>query len=118
MALYSHEGSRLQARLVRSTVHSVFPHSRTFLGGLITVASDSPIRIDREQILERLRRAGPIFEQVQRHEQSGKKSVLQALDEPPLEWWLFDLVVTDDHPIVEYPKALWAIVEERSRVRR
>jgi spermidine synthase len=117
VALYSHEGGRLQSRLVRNTVRSVFAHSASFLNGLITVASDSPIRVDRQEIFERLRRAGPIFEQVQMHERGGKKSVLNAMDVPPLQWRLFDLVVTDDHPLVEYPRVLWTIVDERSRSR-
>jgi len=117
VALYSHEGPRLQSRLVRSTVRSVFRYSSTFSDGIITVASDSPIRVDREDIIERLRTAGPIFEQVQMHERSNRKSVLAAMDMPPLEWRLFDLVVTDDHPLVEYPRILRAIVDERRRSR-
>jgi ATP-dependent DNA ligase len=81
------------------------------------VASDSPVRIERGEIMERLRRAGPIFEQVQMNERSRRKSVLDAMDDPPLKWRLFDLVVTDDHPLVEYPRVLRTIVAGRSRAR-
>jgi spermidine synthase len=117
LALYAREGAPLQSRLVRNTVRSVFPHSDTFLNGLIMVASDSPVRIERGEIMERLRRAGPIFEQVQMNERSRRKSVLDAMDDPPLKWRLFDLVVTDDHPLVEYPRVLRTIVAGRSRAR-
>ncbi len=117
VALYSHEGAPLQARLVRSTVRSVFAHSATFLDGLITVASDSPIRVDRGEIFDRLRGAGPLYEQVKIHERRRRRGVFDALDVPPLEWRLFDLVVTDDHPLVEYPRLLRAIVMEKRRSR-
>jgi spermidine synthase len=118
VALYSHEGAKVQSRLVRNTIRSVFPYSNTFLDGLIAVASDSPVRVEKGEILERLRSAGPIFEQVQVNESSRGKSVLTAMDVPPLEWRLFDLVVTDDHPLVEYPRMLRTIVQARSRARR
>jgi spermidine synthase len=118
VALYSHEGPRLQSLLVRSTVRSVFRYSNTFRGGIITVASDSPIQIDRAEISERLRKAGPIFEEVRFHEKRTGRSVSDAMDVPPLRSKLFGLVVTDDHPLVEYPRVLQAIVKELSRSRR
>lgn len=107
ITLYSQEGKPEQAELVRATVQSVFPHVQTFLKGLLTVASDSPIEITRDSIRASLARRDPLAQ-----EMLAIDRMLRRRGEAGLYAW-FDArrllvrespyLVTDDHPLVEYP---------------
>ncbi|MCM2313964.1 MAG: fused MFS/spermidine synthase [Thermoanaerobaculia bacterium] len=107
-ALHSHEGELSQALIIQRTVRSVFPHSRTVLGGRITVASDSPIQFSEESIAARLRLSDPFHQEVaayeRRLEASGK--ALHLFLDPETDIRLGPLLITDDQPVLEYPAVL------------
>jgi spermidine synthase len=106
-ALYSHEGALAQSSLVHATVGSVFDHTETFLDGLLTVASDTPIEINREGIARRPRTRDPFFREARRYDLAGRKlkgqGIYEAYDAEEIRFLRSDYLVTDDHPLVEYP---------------
>jgi predicted membrane-bound spermidine synthase len=104
--MYSHEGVPAQAVLIQRTVRAVFEHTRTFLGGLVTVASDSPIDISRELILSRLTREDPFRREaaeLHRRRRAGGRGLETTLDQRSIHVGRDGYLITDDHPLVEYP---------------
>jgi spermidine synthase len=108
LTLYSHEGRPEQAELVRATVRSVFPYVETFSNGLITVASDTPIEITDRSINERLQRDDPLYSEMAKYNafllSQQKGGLFARFDSERLPIRPSKYLVTDDHPLVEYPK--------------
>jgi spermidine synthase len=106
-ALYSREGALAQAALVNATVRSVFSHSQTLLDGLLTVASDTPIHISREGIAERLKADDPLILEMARFDrlmqQKQMDGLYGAFDIGGISYQSTRYLITDDHPLVEYP---------------
>ncbi len=99
--IYSNaRGNEEQALLVRKTVSTVFKYCESFANGYFILASDSPIRIDREAFLAKLDPADPITRDV---ELVGLDWILEGFDTPRLDWTSSPYLITDDHPLVEYP---------------
>ncbi len=109
VVLYSQEGRPEQAEIIRATVRSVFAHSVTFLDGVITVASDTPIEISQERLRERLERPDPLYREIAEFERflarSKKGRLLDRFDAEPLPVRAGAPLITDDHPLVEYAGA-------------
>jgi spermidine synthase len=108
--IYSNaRGNRQQALLVRRTVSDVFRYCESFNRGYFIVASDSPIRISRATFASNLSPDDPIALDV---EIVGLSWILERFDSPRLDWTSSRYVITDDHPLVEYPSiAQWLMGE-------
>jgi hypothetical protein len=87
--------------LVRKTVSEVFRYYESFAHGYFILASDSPIRVDRQHFEAKLREGDPIADDVRI---LGIDWLLQRMDRPRLNWTDSPYVITDDHPLVEYPQ--------------
>lgn len=102
VGIYSNApGSHDQALLVRKTVSEVFRYYESFADGYFILASDSPIRIDRAHFEAKLHEGDPIVDDVRI---LGLDWLVQRVDRPRLNWTSSPYVITDDHPLVEYPK--------------
>jgi spermidine synthase len=103
--MYSHEGVPEQALLIQHTVRKVFLHARTFFQGLVTVASDAPIEITEESIAARLERPDPFYREAAAVNRilEGRGTALHRMIDPIEELIPTRYLVTDDHPLVEYP---------------
>jgi spermidine synthase len=102
VGIYSNsQGNGDQALLVRKTVSEVFRYYESFARGYFILASDSPIRVDREHFEAKLREGDPIVDDVRI---LGVDWLLQRVDRPRLNWTASPYVITDDHPLVEYPQ--------------
>jgi len=115
VALYSFEGQADQSLLVRHTVESVFRYGETFEKGLVTVASDSPIDLDPLRVRNRLRRAPDLMREARIDLASRGGRLLDALDSPRLRWGPIPYVITDDHPLVEYPRVVTKLLARAHR---
>ncbi len=103
-------GNRYQARMVRATAAAVFPHCESFLNGYMIVASRQPFRYTPDRIRERLSHDAFLKRQCETY---GMKHLDAALDRPRLRWDS-PYLVTDDHPLVEYPPILEAVFSAAS----
>lgn len=106
VALYSQEGKPEQAEIIRATVRSVFAHSETFLGGVLTVASDAPIEITADAFRRRIAREDPLFREMATLDRllrrQGQGRLIDRFDAKRLPTRPTLHLVTDDRPLVEY----------------
>ena len=110
--LYSREISKQQARLVRNTIASVFEYSQAISNGIITVASDSPVNINPNDILAMTRKnpGAPLNREIRAFLRADREAFFRRFRPvvyPPSE---NDLVIKDRHPLVEYPDVLEKIL--------
>jgi spermidine synthase len=92
-------GNEAQGLLVRRTVAAVFPYYTSFGNGYCLLASHSPIDVDPQRILARAQSDDPLWSQL-------RESMLPfGWDRNAFEWLDCPWLVTDDHPLVEYPDA-------------
>ena len=113
LAVYSHEGNEAQAMLVQSTLAAAFAHRTTWLEGLITVASDRPIRMDRGLLASRMAREDPLYQQMRAldHKLQEEGGVFALWDGAGAKLQTGDKVITDDWPLLEYPDVAKALVK-------
>ncbi len=115
-AIYSNSmGHDGQALVVRQTAAGVFRHGESFRRGYMLVVSDSPITFDVASIERALATAGaedPLAVDVRRF---GVERLAAALDRPRLSWQGSPVIVTDDHPVVEYPDIADELVAKHGR---
>lgn len=117
LTLYSHEGKPEQAEIIRATVRSVFPNVETFRGGVLTVASDTPIEVTRESIARRMAGEDALAREMRafdRHlRKQGRDGLYSQFDAERLPARATRHLVTDDHPLVEYANvAAWLLARE------
>lgn len=93
-----------QALVVRQTAAGVFRYGESFGHGYLLLMSDSPIDFSRESIERALLAADAGDQLVQEVRGFGIERVAAFLDRPRLLWEGSPVIVTDDHPIVEYPQ--------------
>ena len=105
VVLYTHEGWAEQAQLVRNTVSLIFRHAASFAGGVITVASEAPMRLDGASLQEKLRSDDRLMKQALAH---IRRNGL-PYDGPFHEAGSY--IVSDDHPLLEYPEIAAELVE-------
>ena len=99
--------NRAQAQLIRKTLASVFEHRMSFGGGYLMIASERPFTYDRASI-ERHLADDPLLRA--ECERVGIDNLLRYVDEDTADWSSGDLLITDDHPIIEYPDlATWLV---------
>jgi spermidine synthase len=118
--LYAGEGIASQALLVHRTVRSVFPHVNVLYGGQIAVASQAPINMAERSIQDRLHRQGPLYQEISDFDtfmRKKKTSLYNFLQPRRLKLEPGALIITDNHPLVEYPSLVSRIMPLPSRDR-
>jgi len=104
--LYSN-GTAEQAFAVRETADQVFPHRVSFFDGYLIVLSNDPIDLDEQTLREKLASGDPLWDEIRDYPlTSTAKKTLSLADSPSLPVGDGTLVITDDHPFVEYPDLL------------
>ena len=106
-----------QAELVRATAATVFKHCESFGEGYLLVVSDSPIVYTRESIEAKLESEGdgPLASEC-RSDRMGMDNLVNYHDSPRMNWEC-PYIITDNHPLVEYPHIVEYLVG-RARARR
>lgn len=121
VVLYSQEDLPEQGEVVRATVGSVFPSVESFWGGVLTVASETPIGIDEAEVRARLRRRDPLYREMAAFERAlrrnGNGGLIDLFDAKRLPSGPPSLLVSDDHPFVEYVDVTQRLVAAASRRR-
>jgi spermidine synthase len=104
-------GTEEQARTVRQTARSVFPYGETFVEGYMLVVSRQPFRFDRRRIEARLANEPTLRREC---EAFGIERLAGLFDANRLSW-KSPYLVTDDHPIIEYPYITRMLVRRAER---
>ena len=106
-----------QAELVRATAANVFKHCESFGEGYLLVVSDSPIIYNRQSIEAKLQSEGEgPFATECRSGRMGVENLVEYHDSPRMNWKC-PYIITDDHPLVEYPHIVKYLVD-RARARK
>jgi len=115
--IYSNsQGNEEQGLLVRETASTVFAHCVSFLRGGLIVASDDPLHLDKEKVARLLSRPDRIFQEARRLDRRFRErgrehhQLMDLYDGEELTWTGGGYVITDDHPLVEYPGAVKRLV--------
>jgi spermidine synthase len=105
VAVYSNEGSPAQTRLVQATLAELFAYRVTWYDGLVTVAADHPIELTEEEFRARLQLPDRLYAEARLldGEMKRKGGLWRWYDGDAVSSELADQVITDDHPLVEYP---------------
>ncbi|MHC4662056.1 MAG: spermine/spermidine synthase domain-containing protein [Planctomycetota bacterium] len=106
--IYSNaKGIEDQALLVRRTAAEVFPFCESFVYGYMVIASNEPFSFNIS-VLEREDETDPLILEIR---SLGMEKMHTFLDDPRLEWKDCPYLVTDNHPLLEYPvilqKLMW-----------
>ena len=113
--LYS-RGTEAQKRSMRETAATVFPYGESFFGGYLLVLAESPLALDGRTLRERFEgnRDDPLWREICTFEKTrDADAVRAAVDHPRLRWDAAGWIVTDDHPVIEYPYELYDLLEGR-----
>lgn len=117
--IYSNSfGNQSQNLVVRQTVRSVFKFCASFKSEYMLVASDSPIDVNRFSWNFKSNQDGTFFAQIRLYESlvrragpdSGYAPLAEFYDDYPITWQFTDDVISDNHPIVEYPDVVKRLV--------
>jgi len=120
LAVYSHEGLPAQALLVQRTLADAFRHRTTWMDGMITVASDRPIRMDQALLERRMKREDTLYRQMRSLNKGmtmrGEDGVFSMWDGPDSgSGEVANISITDDWPLLEYPDVARALVRPVKR---
>jgi len=119
MTIYSNsQGNDEQALLVRQTAKSVFSYCESFDRGYMVIASDSPIDLSEEAVNRRLEMYPAIKRDVvllekRKNTPEKKFRFYDFYDSHRLAWTGSPFVITDDHPLVEYPDLVTRLLSAR-----
>ncbi|GAB4159943.1 MAG: hypothetical protein Tsb009_37260 [Planctomycetaceae bacterium] len=105
----SYMGTEEQARAVRRTAREVFPYGETFHGGYMIMVSQKPFHWNRTRI-ERKLAGEPQLRKECESKKVGLDKLVDAFDSERLSWDC-PYLVTDDHPIIEYPHIVRMLVQ-------
>lgn len=94
-------GNMAQNLVVRNTLEKVFPHVKSFLGGYMFVASNAPITFTRKSVTANLSHSNKLWEEVKK--KFTIDQIMNWADAPNDSWKKCPLIITDDHPVLEYP---------------
>ena len=104
--LYSN-GTPEQAFVVRETADSVFRYRESFFNGYLVILSNDPIELNADTLARRLNSNDPLWNEIRNNETTSSADlILSALDNPQLPMFDGELLITDDKPVVEYPRQL------------
>lgn len=107
-------GTPEQSFVARATARRVFAHSVSFFDGSLLVLSDTPIDINPDRIRSSLTSADPLWTEIRSCNETQTAEQIMRLVAPPIMAAGDDsLLITDDHPIVEYPHFLKREVRAR-----
>ena len=115
LCLYS-RGTEPQKRALRETAARVFRYGESFFGGYLLILSDWELELDEQRLAERFRRHSndPLWREIQTFDLTrDAEALLTQLDRPRHSWNAHGLIVTDDHPVIEYRYMLKKMLEER-----
>ncbi|MCB9871217.1 MAG: hypothetical protein H6837_15280 [Planctomycetes bacterium] len=107
-AIYCNSPSPEQKLVVRKTAASVFRYRESFGEGYCLIVSNDPIEFSEEKILARAAREEDPF---WRELSAGK--IPLGYDAERLEWEDCPILITDDHPVVEYTEEVIRMVRSR-----
>ncbi len=109
--IYSNaRGNAAQGLLVRQTAASVFKYTESFLEGYMIVASQEPMDMSEAAILRRVQQFPALAQEVRLAEQRWSRPLYAMYDSVRLPWSGSAYVVTDNHPMVEYPDVVSRLV--------
>ncbi len=115
LCLYS-RGTEPQKRALRETATRVFRYGESFFGGYLLVLSDWELELGEQRLAERFRQQSkdPLWQEIQTFDPTrDAQALLTQLDRPRHSWNAHGLIVTDDHPVIEYPYMLKRMLRER-----
>ena len=117
-AIYSNAmGDMDHVMVVRRTAKEVFPYVESFMGSYVIIASNQPFEVNDERIqamVEGLPDSDPVKKEMQTFLTNPEELSLRKRQDMDLPWDLSPVMVTDDQPIVEYPKlASWLVRRAR-----
>lgn len=109
-------GNEAQALVVRKTAQQVFKYCESFGKGYMIIASNDPIpAMTPETVKARLGRLPADSVLGGEVATYGVENFAALHDRPRLDWENSPLIVTDNHPIVEYPDVAEAIVKRHQQ---
>lgn len=112
--IYSNSnGNQEQSLLVRNTVKAVFPYYESFNNGYLIVASTEPFTYDPELALKSAE-TDPLLEELR---SVGAEKLRGYLDSPRLRWDAGNYLISDDHPLVEFPAVVTWLLSGYTRKR-
>jgi spermidine synthase len=104
-----------QSLLVRQTAQQVFRHCESFWNGWLIVASDEPLDLDPESWKHKRMRRNRLYAEIRAFDRTAPRrerpTLFEACDHRQINWDSRGRIVTDDHPLVEYPAAAKRLVE-------
>lgn len=104
--LYSN-GTPEQAFAVRETADSVFAYRESFFNGYLLILSNDPIHISADTLQTCLHSDDPLWREIRGYPAThSPQAILSLRDTPPLPGHAGRLIISDDHPVVEYPAYL------------
>ena len=110
--LYSN-GSPAQAFSIRQTADQVFAHRESFFDGYLVILSNDPISLNASTLQHRLNGHDSLWQEISGcAETSTADRILDLLDVPRLPGNASAPIVTDDHPVVEYPQMLATQIQD------
>ena len=80
------------------------------------VLSDWELELGEQRLAERFRQQSkdPLWQEIQTFDPTrDAQALLTQLDRPRHSWNAHGLIVTDDHPVIEYPYMLKRMLRER-----
>lgn len=109
--IYSNAGGNpAQGLLVRETAASVFKYTESFQGGYLILASQEPMGLSAETIGQRLQQFPALADEAKVAELRTGISLSALFDAPRLPWSGGGYLITDNHPLVEYPDVVAQLV--------
>ncbi len=103
--IYSNSmGNEEQVMIVRKTAATVFPYVKSFKNSYMIIASKSPFVFDEHsinEILQSMPEDDRVRKEIEDHNQ--RKQMSTFLDDERMPWDASPVLVSDDHPLVEYP---------------
>jgi len=105
-------GNCEQALLVRKTASEVFPHCESFGKGYMILASNEPFTYDTARLGNETENADPLTVEIRNH---GIDKMVEYFDDPRREWEDCPYVITDNHPLVEYPGIVQRLIWDYKR---
>ncbi len=115
LVVYANEGNPAQALLVQRTLAEHFLHRVTWNEGMITVASDQPLDLSAEALDARMAGDDRFAAELRTFDrwlrEAGEPGGLYDLYEGTRRADIVaDHLITDDHPLLEYPEVALQIV--------
>jgi len=112
VALYSREVDWKQTQLVVNTVASVFSHTVTIAKGVVTLASNTVLDLSARRIQKRIATHAdePLYRQIAAYRRANRVKFVRLMGKLPDVTPTNGLIITDQHPLIEYPDVVNKLV--------